>query len=235
MDFKPQIIQKKLSILESKSWSFRSYFSPDFDQFWSFVFSSYNMSRVAGSEKSFLRKYYAIMLQNPGDLYKFFRGDSHFFHSENNQPTDIYVGRENIFEAVKGLRFLDVSIDIASLDAQPTVNNDIVVVVTGIFTRSGNPPRQFIQTFFLAHQLNPNTGVKFTKCCLQNYFFYSSFPLFSLSQNTSLFVSNTIFRLLNSPEPTKVKVETVENGCQTDDEQREIDDTDYDMTGGDLI
>ncbi len=109
----------------------------------------------------FVKQYYEMMSQNPGELFQFFGDSSLFFHSENNQPSKTIVGKENIREFQARLNLLGVSVDVSSLEAQQSENNGIIVVVTGQYTHWQQEPRQFVQTFFLAHQIIPNSEVCF--------------------------------------------------------------------------
>lgn len=104
--------------------------------------------------KSFIKLYYQVLSTNPSELYKFYMDNSHFMHTETQQPGISVTGLENIRVAVNQLRLRRARVDLSngSIDAQRTpatvspsangaANNSggVMVVVSGQYT----PPPPF--------------------------------------------------------------------------------------------
>lgn len=104
--------------------------------------------------KSFIKLYYQVLSTNPSELYKFYMDNSHFMHTETQQPGISVTGLENIRVAVNKLRLRGARVDLSngSIDAQrtpatvsPTANGaannsgGVMVVVSGQYT----PPAPF--------------------------------------------------------------------------------------------
>lgn len=109
-------------------------------------------TRVA---KIFVRSYYDYMASKPNELHKFFdRTNSSFTHADGGEEVQPVVGRELIKHLLPGLGFegATISIDPGSMDCQWSVNQGVIVMVTGVLKLQHMPPRAFVQTFFLAQQ-----------------------------------------------------------------------------------
>lgn len=102
----------------------------------------------------FIKSYYEVLSESPADLYKFFNSDCHFLHDENNQTQVAADSIDSVRKACESeIKLKGAKVDLSNgfIDAQPSENGGILVVVTGQY----NPPDgitsgSFVQTFFLA-------------------------------------------------------------------------------------
>uniref|UniRef100_A0A1A9X5N9 Rasputin n=1 Tax=Glossina brevipalpis TaxID=37001 RepID=A0A1A9X5N9_9MUSC len=98
--------------------------------------------------REFVRQYYTLLNKAPNRLHRFYNNNSSFMHSESS----LLVGRQNIYERIQQLNFHDCHTKISQVDAQATLDNGVVVQVTGELSNGGQPMRRFTQTFVLALQ-----------------------------------------------------------------------------------
>jgi hypothetical protein len=98
-----------------------------------------------------------MLSKNPSELYRFYKNDSSFSHSEGNQGLSSHAtGIHDIREVVEMHQLAGARLDLSegSMDAQKSDNNGVFLLVTGYFTRPGCARRQFVQSFFLAASQN---------------------------------------------------------------------------------
>jgi hypothetical protein len=109
--------------------------------------------------KRFVKQYYQVLSKTPDQIFRFYQPTlSYLSHAEGSMPTD-----PSTFESYditkrwgagtgaesKSQRF---ELEHGAIDAQPSVNGSILLVVTGhvvFVTDSGEDRRAFVHTFFL--------------------------------------------------------------------------------------
>ncbi|XP_005110087.2 ras GTPase-activating protein-binding protein 2 isoform X1 [Aplysia californica] len=110
--------------------------------------------------REFVRQYYTMLNEAPLHLHRFYSNNSAFVHggvekAGNEQPP--VVGQEAIHKKILSLGFNDCHAKIRQVDSQATVEDSVVVQVTGELSNNGEPMRRFMQTFVLV----PQTPKKF--------------------------------------------------------------------------
>ncbi len=103
----------------------------------------------------FIKQYYGKVLPaKPFDLHRFYMDQSTFTHASGCAPEEPVSGLENIKKKITTLGLQDATVDLqcGSVDAHASQNGGVLLMVTGAITLRGQPPRQFVQTFFLAVQ-----------------------------------------------------------------------------------
>ncbi|KAH9492517.1 GTPase activating protein (SH3 domain) binding protein [Bulinus truncatus] len=110
--------------------------------------------------REFVRQYYTMLHEAPLHLHRFYSNNSAFVHggvekAGNEQPP--VIGQEAIHKKIVSLNFNDCHAKIRQVDAQATVEDSVVVQVTGELSNNGEPMRRFMQTFVLV----PQTPKKF--------------------------------------------------------------------------
>jgi len=110
--------------------------------------------------REFVRQYYTMLNEAPLHLHRFYSNNSAFVHggvekAGMEQPP--VVGQEAIHKKIMSLGFNDCHAKIRQVDSQATVEDSVVVQVTGELSNNGEPMRRFMQTFVLV----PQTPKKF--------------------------------------------------------------------------
>jgi Nuclear transport factor 2 (NTF2) domain/RNA recognition motif. (a.k.a. RRM, RBD, or RNP domain) len=109
--------------------------------------------------KLFVKQYYQTLQTSTDQIHRFYQPSSLLSDAEGSTPTDPsglenydIAGRWGIIEGeTKGF-----AMEIGAIDAQTSINNSILLVVTGSVSSSHKDPRKtFIHTFFLTYL--PNT------------------------------------------------------------------------------
>ncbi|UYV68078.1 G3BP2 [Cordylochernes scorpioides] len=88
-------------------------------------------------------------------LGKFYNDNSTFTHGgfdQSGQETKPVVGQQEIHNKIMELRFRDCHAKIQQVDSHQTLENAVVVQVTGELSNNGKPMRRFVQTFVLVPQ-----------------------------------------------------------------------------------
>lgn len=109
--------------------------------------------------KSFVKQYYQVLQTNTDQIHRFYQPTSFLSDAEGSDPTDP-SGLENYEIAgrwgIIGGETKGFAMEIGAIDAQTSIDNSILLVVTGSVSSSYKSPRKtFIHTFFLA--FIPNT------------------------------------------------------------------------------
>ena len=104
--------------------------------------------------KQFVRKYYKMCSDEPENLYRFYQNESQLVYGEGSGEVEPVTGIEGIKSKInsRGCKGAEFNIASGTLDAQPTMNNGVMVMVTGTITKKDDQARQFVQSFFLAPQ-----------------------------------------------------------------------------------
>lgn len=109
--------------------------------------------------KRFVKQYYQVLSSTPDQVFKFYQPKASFLsHAEGSDPTDHCIFESyditkrwgDDSEANTKKRF---ELEHGAIDAQPSVNGSILLVVTGhvVFATKGKEERKaFVHTFFLA-------------------------------------------------------------------------------------
>uniref|UniRef100_A0A0B7BIA6 NTF2 domain-containing protein n=1 Tax=Arion vulgaris TaxID=1028688 RepID=A0A0B7BIA6_9EUPU len=110
--------------------------------------------------REFVRQYYTMLHGAPLHLHRFYSNNSAFVHggiedAGSEQPP--VIGQEAIHKKIVSLNFNDCHAKIRQVDAQATIEDSVVVQVTGELSNNGEPMRRFMQTFVLV----PQTPKKF--------------------------------------------------------------------------
>ncbi|XP_035210204.1 ras GTPase-activating protein-binding protein 2-like isoform X1 [Stegodyphus dumicola] len=112
--------------------------------------------------REFVRQYYTLLNKAPLHLHRFYNNDSSFLHGGLDRPGQetrpvvgqqvTLIGRKDIHERIMQLNFRDCHAKIRQVDSQETLNDGVVVQVSGELSNNGQPMRRFMQTFILVPQ-----------------------------------------------------------------------------------
>lgn len=105
--------------------------------------------------REFVRQYYTMMNERPDSLHRFFSHTSSYVHGGIEKPGEEQPpvqGQAAIHQKIMSLGFKDCHAKIRQVDCQETVNNAVVIQVTGELSNNMGPMRRFMQTFVLARQ-----------------------------------------------------------------------------------
>jgi len=103
--------------------------------------------------REFVRCYYTLLHDNPDKLHRFYLDQSTFVHGNQTEETaECVSGQRAIHEKIMSLNFIDCRTKIKHVDSQPTIDNGVVVQVSGELSNAGKLPRRFMQTFVLGSQ-----------------------------------------------------------------------------------
>jgi len=105
--------------------------------------------------KSFVKRYYTLLNNDPLSLHRFYNDHSIVTHGEQISvpERDIPVfGIEHIKERLKEHCFDDCRVKLSFVDCQKSVEGGILLQVHGQMINRERKPRRFTQTFFLAVQ-----------------------------------------------------------------------------------
>jgi len=128
---------------------------------------------------SFIKQFYEKLSKNPLELHRFYKEESYFTHSDNQQQASAISGIENIRKRVLELNLAGSKVDLSegSLDAHRSEGNGVIMVATGLFTPADSTESSpFVQTFFLSSQ-----------------------------KTASYFVRNSVFRIVGGPVKSNKK------------------------------
>lgn len=100
----------------------------------------------------FVRQYYTILNKAPGQLHRFYASNSSFMHGGENSNRENIIGQTDIHKHILDMNFKDCHAKILLIDSQATLQNGVVIQVTGELSNDGRPMRRFMQTFVLAPQ-----------------------------------------------------------------------------------
>lgn len=109
--------------------------------------------------KHFVKQYYQVLQSNADQIFRFYQPTSFLSHAEGSDPTDP-SGLENYDIAARwgiiATESKGFAMEIGAIDAQTSIDNSILLVVTGSVSGSAKDARKtFIHTFFLTYI--PNT------------------------------------------------------------------------------
>lgn len=104
--------------------------------------------------REFVRQYYTLLNQAPAHLHRFYNQNSSFVHGglDTNRESTPAIGQKQIHQKIQQLNFRDCHAKISQVDSQLTLQNGVVVQVSGELSNAGQPMRRFTQTFVLAIQ-----------------------------------------------------------------------------------
>lgn len=105
--------------------------------------------------REFVRQYYTLLNEAPAHLHRFYNNSSSFIHGglgPTNREMPVVVGQKQIHQQIQQLNFRDCHAKISQVDSQATLDNGVVVQVSGELSNAGQPMRRFTQTFVLAAQ-----------------------------------------------------------------------------------
>jgi len=103
--------------------------------------------------REFVRQYYTLLNKAPLHLHRFYSHDSSFVHGglKEGMAEEVH-GQQQIHEKIMELDFHDCKAKILLVDSHRTLENGVVVQVSGELSNNGQPMRRFVQTFVLAPQ-----------------------------------------------------------------------------------
>lgn len=104
--------------------------------------------------KQFIKRYYDLLTRDPSLMYRFYQDQSAVVCGEGTRSEDPVIGMEQIKAKITDRRCQNAvfNLEHGSLDAQPSKDGGVLLMVTGTITKQNEPPRQFVQSFFLAEQ-----------------------------------------------------------------------------------
>jgi len=110
------------------------------------------VSQIGGA---FLKRYFTTLKENPAKLRTLYKDESVFTHVEDD-VAETFHGGQNIATRIQTLANNEIeAITLSSAVCQNSLNEGIIVLVSGSITMKNKPPRRFMQTFFLAVQTHP--------------------------------------------------------------------------------
>eukprot|EP00094_Tigriopus_californicus_P006742 TCALIF_06493-PA protein Name:"Similar to G3BP2 Ras GTPase-activating protein-binding protein 2 (Pongo abelii)" AED:0.24 eAED:0.24 QI:0/0.75/0.4/1/1/1/5/0/677 len=101
--------------------------------------------------REFVRQYYTLLNQAPEHLHRFYSHNSSFVHG-GLESHEAVKGQHQIHQRIQELNFQDCHAKIRQVDAYSTLDDGVVVQVSGELSNNGQPMRRFMQTFVLAPQ-----------------------------------------------------------------------------------
>lgn len=101
--------------------------------------------------REFVRQYYTLLNQAPEHLHRFYSHNSSFVHG-GLESHEAVKGQHQIHQRIQELNFQDCHAKIRQVDAYSTLDEGVVVQVSGELSNNGQPMRRFMQTFVLAPQ-----------------------------------------------------------------------------------
>lgn len=106
--------------------------------------------------KQFIKRYYDLLTTDPSLMYRFYQDQSAMVCGEGTHSEDPVMGMEQIKAKIaeRGCLNAIFNLEHGSIDAQPSKDGGVLLMVTGTITKKNAPPRQFVQSFFLAEQQN---------------------------------------------------------------------------------
>jgi len=103
--------------------------------------------------REFVRCYYTLLHDNPNKLHRFYLDQSTFVHgNQTDETAECVTGQRAIHEKIMSLKFEDCRTKIKHVDSQATIDDGVVVQVSGELSNAGQLPRRFMQTFVLGSQ-----------------------------------------------------------------------------------
>ncbi|CAJ2657514.1 unnamed protein product [Trifolium pratense] len=101
---------------------------------------------------AFVKQYYSILHQNLDQVHRFYHESSVLSRPEEDGAMTTVTTTAEIDKKIQSFDYTSYRIEVLSVDAQPSYNSGVVVVVTGCLTGTDNVKRKFAQSFFLAPQ-----------------------------------------------------------------------------------
>lgn len=108
----------------------------------------------------FIREYYQRLEKDPTKLRQLYNEAAEFTFAEGDEDITPVKGLEAIAAEIERIGFTNARIDLnaGSVDCQQSHDGGVMVMVCGLLTLSGQEPKQFVQSFFLA-RVPPNSYV----------------------------------------------------------------------------
>ncbi|XP_074377006.1 nuclear transport factor 2-like isoform X2 [Apium graveolens] len=110
---------------------------------------THTAGEVAGA---FVAQYYSILHSNPEVVYKFYHDISVISRPEPNGVMESATTMKGINDKICSMDYKNYKVEIKTADAQDSMKNGVILLVTGYLTGIDNLRRRFTQTFFLAPQ-----------------------------------------------------------------------------------
>ncbi|KAH9613211.1 hypothetical protein KSS87_011544 [Heliosperma pusillum] len=101
---------------------------------------------------AFVEQYYHILHQSPELVFRFYQDSSVLSRPDSNGVITSATTMQGINEKILSLNYKDFIAEIKTADAQQSLGDGVVVLVTGYLTGSDSVRKKFGQTFFLAPQ-----------------------------------------------------------------------------------
>ncbi|KAL9239467.1 hypothetical protein vseg_013785 [Gypsophila vaccaria] len=101
---------------------------------------------------AFVAQYYHILHQSPELVYRFYQDSSVLSRPDSSGVITSATTMQGINEKILSLNYDDFVAEIKTADAQQSLGDGVVVLVTGYLTEKENIRKKFAQTFFLAPQ-----------------------------------------------------------------------------------
>ncbi|CAK8577316.1 unnamed protein product [Lathyrus sativus] len=101
---------------------------------------------------AFVEQYYSILHRDPDQVHRFYHDSSVLSRPEEDGTMTSVTTTAEIDKKIQSLDYTSFRVEVLSADAQPSLNNGVMVVVTGCLTGTDNVKRKFAQSFFLAPQ-----------------------------------------------------------------------------------
>ncbi|KAK9748143.1 hypothetical protein RND81_02G038800 [Saponaria officinalis] len=101
---------------------------------------------------AFVEQYYHILHQSPELVYRFYQDSSVLSRPDSTGAITSATTMQGINEKILSLNYKDFVAEIKTADAQQSLGDGVVVLVTGYLTEKDNMRKKFAQTFFLAPQ-----------------------------------------------------------------------------------
>jgi len=108
----------------------------------------------------FVEQYYSILHHKPEEVFKFYKDSSIMSRPGADDAMISVTTMQSIDETVKSLDFGSFKVVIATVDAQYSHKDGVIVLVTGSLSGKEATTQKFTQTFFLAPQENSGFFVR---------------------------------------------------------------------------
>ncbi|XP_077227947.1 nuclear transport factor 2-like [Tasmannia lanceolata] len=101
---------------------------------------------------AFVHQYYHILHQSPELVFRFYQESSKLGRPEAQGLMSSITTMQAINEKILSLDYKEFRAEIKTVDAQESLDDGVIVLVTGYLTGKDNIKRNFTQSFFLAPQ-----------------------------------------------------------------------------------
>eukprot|EP01103_Thecamoeba_quadrilineata_P011725 TRINITY_DN2853_c0_g1_i1.p1 TRINITY_DN2853_c0_g1~~TRINITY_DN2853_c0_g1_i1.p1 ORF type:complete len:461 (-),score=96.03 TRINITY_DN2853_c0_g1_i1:81-1463(-) len=102
----------------------------------------------------FVKDFFTTLSNNPEDIHHYYKDDSvfSFGYEGKNVQAENYKGSQNILQKRLSFASHGCLVSLAFIDSQYTINDGVLVMVSGTLNKIGQSRRSFMETFLLVPQ-----------------------------------------------------------------------------------